>query len=167
MDVAFKVLESIKNGDATDKDKGIAQQKYNAIETNANEFITHFTASKNKLDLEIANLNNKKKETDNKKTLQTEATKEQVAAEEEFRELEETLKDAINEIQEKINENKKDKKSGGGGKRIKYKSTGDEVVILYKNRECRKTIYVKEKTTTKYCKINNKYILLSKLNVID
>jgi hypothetical protein len=59
------------------------------------------------------------------------------------------------------------KKSGGGGKRIKYKSTGNEVVIFHKNRECRKTIYVKEKTTTKYCKINNKYILLSKLNVID
>jgi len=59
------------------------------------------------------------------------------------------------------------KKSGGGGKRIKYKSTGNEVVIFHKNRECRKIIYVKEKTTTKYCKINNKYILLSKLNVID
>jgi hypothetical protein len=167
LDVAFKVLESIKNGYATDKDKGIAQQKYNAIETNANEFITHFTASKNKLDLEIANLNNKKKETDNKKTLETEATKEKEAAETKFRELEETLNNAIKEIQEQINENKKDKKSGGGGKRIKYKSTGNEVVIFHKNRECRKTIYVKEKTATKYCKINNKYILLSKLNVID
>ena len=58
------------------------------------------------------------------------------------------------------------KGSTGGGKRIKYKSTSDEVVIQYKNRESKKTVYVKEKTATKYCKINNKYILLSKLNVI-
>jgi hypothetical protein len=167
LDVAFKVLESIKNGYATDKDKGIAQQKYNAIETNANEFITHFTASKNKLDLEIANLNNKKKETDNKKTLETEATKEKEAAETKFRELEETLNTEISGIQADIDKLKNNKGSIEGGKRIKYKSTGNEVVIFHKNRECRKTIYVKEKTTTKYCKINNKYILLSKLNVID
>jgi hypothetical protein len=154
-----KVLESIKKGDATDKEKEIAQQKYNAIETNANEFITHFTVLKKRLDSEIANLN--------KKTLETEATKEKVAADEEFKALEETLNTEISGIQADIDKLKNNKGSIEGGKRIKYKSTGNEVVIFHKNRECRKTIYVKEKTTTKYCKINNKYILLSKLNVID
>lgn len=156
---ALEVLNNLNDRDASDKEKEIAQQKYNFFEINAKDFITLKTQLKNKLDKDIAILNEKKNTTDNKKRLRAEATKEKEAAEEEFRVLEETLNNAIKEIQ--------DKKSGGGGKRIKYKSTGNEVVIFHKNRECRKTIYVKEKTTTKYCKINNKYILLSKLKVID
>jgi len=123
-----------------------------------------------KMAIEAANkdiTNLEKNPKDNKKRLRAEATKEKEAAEEEFRELEETLNTEISGIQADIDKLKNNKGSIGGGKRIKYKSTGNEVVIFHKNRECRKTIYVKEKTTTKYCKINNKYILLSKLNVID
>ena len=52
---------------------------------------------------------------------------------------------------------------------VKYKSTGQVVYILYKNKNYKRTIYVKDndKKNTRYCKINNKYILLSKLKVIE
>jgi hypothetical protein len=53
-----------------------------------------------------------------------------------------------------------------GGKPAKYKSTGITVFILYKNKKYNRTIYVKDKGKTKYCKIKNEYILLSKLKVI-
>ena len=53
-----------------------------------------------------------------------------------------------------------------GGKPTKYKSTGITVFILYKNKKYNRTIYIKEKGKTKYCKIKNEYILLSKLKVI-
>ncbi len=51
----------------------------------------------------------------------------------------------------------------------KYKSTGQVVYILYKNKNYKRTIYIKDKDkrNTKYCKINNKYILLSKLKVVE
>lgn len=51
----------------------------------------------------------------------------------------------------------------GGRKPTKYKSTGNAVFIMYKKKKYKRTIYVKDKTNTKYCKINNEYILLSKL----
>jgi hypothetical protein len=54
----------------------------------------------------------------------------------------------------------------GGKSAPKYKSTGQVVNIMYKKRKYKRTIFVKEKRKTKYCKINNEYILLSKLNVI-
>ena len=54
----------------------------------------------------------------------------------------------------------------GGGNPTKYKSTGQVVNIMYKKRKYKRTIFVKEKRKTKYCKINNEYILLSKLNVL-
>ena len=54
-----------------------------------------------------------------------------------------------------------------GGKLAKYKSTGNKVYILYKKKKYIKTIYVKENTITKYCKINDKYYLLSKLKIIE
>jgi hypothetical protein len=57
-------------------------------------------------------------------------------------------------------------KEQSGGKPGKYKSTGITVFILYKNKKYNRAIYVKDKGTTKYCKINNKYILLSKLKVV-
>ena len=53
-----------------------------------------------------------------------------------------------------------------GGNPTKYKSTGQVVNIMYKKRKYKRTIFVKEKRKTKYCKINNEYILLSKLNVL-
>ena len=57
--------------------------------------------------------------------------------------------------------------ASGGRKPTKYKSTGQVVYILYKKRKYKRTIYVKDKRKTKYCKINNEYILLSKLKIIE
>jgi hypothetical protein len=53
-----------------------------------------------------------------------------------------------------------------GGNPPKYKSTGNTVFILYKKKKYKRTIYVKDKKKAKYCKINNEYILLSKLKII-
>ena len=58
-------------------------------------------------------------------------------------------------------------KISGGRKPTKYKSTGNAVYIMYKKKKYKRTIYVKDKKKTKYCKINNEYILLSKLKVIE
>jgi len=54
-----------------------------------------------------------------------------------------------------------------GGKRIAasaataYKSNGDKVHLLIDNKRLHRSIYVKGKA--KYCKINNEFVLLSKL----
>jgi hypothetical protein len=69
------------------------------------------------------------------------------------------------EDEKKEDEKKEDKKDGGGNP-TKYKSTGQVVNIMYKKKKYKRTIFVKEKRKTKYCKINNEYILLSKLNVL-
>ena len=42
-----------------------------------------------------------------------------------------------------------------------YKSNGDKVYLLINNKRLHRSIYVKGKA--KYCKINNEFILLSKL----
>lgn len=55
----------------------------------------------------------------------------------------------------------------GGGNPAKYKSTGQVVHIMFQNKKYKRVIYVKEKRNTKYCKMNNEYILLSKLKVIE
>ena len=55
----------------------------------------------------------------------------------------------------------------GGGNPAKYKSTGQVVYIMYKNKKYKRVIYVKDKRNTRYCKINKEYILLSKLKVIQ
>jgi hypothetical protein len=57
--------------------------------------------------------------------------------------------------------------NASGGNPPKYKSTGKAVYILYKKKKYKRTIYVKDKRKTKYCKINNEYILLSKLKVLQ
>jgi len=54
----------------------------------------------------------------------------------------------------------------GGKLPAKYKSLGIAVHILYKKRKYKRTIYVKDKKKTKYCKIDGEYILLSKMKVI-
>ena len=54
-----------------------------------------------------------------------------------------------------------------GGNPAKYKSTGQVVYIMYKNKKYKRVIYVKDKRNTRYCKINKEYILLSKLKVIQ
>ena len=54
-----------------------------------------------------------------------------------------------------------------GGNPTKYKSTGQVVYIMYKNKKYKRVIYVKDKRNTRYCKINKEYILLSKLKVIQ
>jgi hypothetical protein len=56
---------------------------------------------------------------------------------------------------------------GKGGNPAKYKSTGQVVYIMYKNKKYKRVIYVKDKRNTRYCKINKEYILLSKLKVIQ
>ena len=81
-------------------------------------------------------------------------------------------KKLLEEILQKLNEplpappEEPQQPSQDGGKLAKYKSTRDEVYILYKKRRYKKTVYVKENTKTKYCKINNKFFMLSKLKVI-
>ena len=55
----------------------------------------------------------------------------------------------------------------GGNPPTKYKSTGITVYILYEKKKYKRTVYTKDNRKTKYCKINNKYILLSKLNVVE
>jgi hypothetical protein len=52
---------------------------------------------------------------------------------------------------------------GGGRVVVKYKSTGEHVNILYNKRKLKRCVYEKTKGRGEYCKINNKYILLSKL----
>jgi hypothetical protein len=54
-----------------------------------------------------------------------------------------------------------------GGNPVKYKSTGQVVHIIFQNKKYKRVIYVKDKRNTKYCKMNNEYILLSKLKVIE
>ena len=54
----------------------------------------------------------------------------------------------------------------GGNPPPKYKSTGRIVCIMYKKRKYKRTVYVKDKRNTKYCKIDGEYILLSKMKVI-
>ena len=58
-------------------------------------------------------------------------------------------------------------REGKGGNPAKYKSTGQVVYIMYKNKKYKRVIYVKDKRNTRYCKINKEYILLSKLKVIQ
>ena len=57
-------------------------------------------------------------------------------------------------------------KKRGGNPPPKYKSTGRIVCIIYKKRKYKRTVYVKDKRNTKYCKIDGEYILLSKMKVI-
>ena len=168
---SFNSLEKTKEKDKdTDgfkelynKNKPI-KDEYDRIKIDTDAEIEYANKAIAATDKEIADL--KKNPNNNKKKLIKEAKEEKDNAEEEFKELEDTLNTEISGIQAEIDKLKNNKGSTGGGKRIKYKSTSDEVVILYKNRESKKTVYIKEKTATKYCKINNKYILLSKLNVI-
>ena len=165
----YETLENNKDQDGFEtyySTKKAIKDEYDGIKLETETNIDYATKAIAAVDKELADL--KKNPKDNKKRLQKEAQQEKETAEAEFKALEDTLNTEISGIQADIDKLKNNKGSiGGGGKRIKYKSTGNEVVIFHKNRECRKTIYVKEKTTTKYCKINNKYILLSKLNVID
>jgi hypothetical protein len=71
----------------------------------------------------------------------------------------------IGKLKEKLIIIKKTKEQSGG-KPGKYKSTGITVLVLYKNKKYNRAIYVKDKGNTKYCKIKNEYILLSKMKVI-
>jgi hypothetical protein len=95
-------------------------------------------------------------DTDDKKLAKAAAT---VAADYVKNAIDEQRDSAIAKAIEKI-------KSAGGKSAPKYKSTGQVVNIMYKKRKYKRTIFVKEKRKTKYCKINNEYILLSKLNVL-
>jgi len=63
-------------------------------------------------------------------------------------------------------EEDEDEDKSGGRKPTKYISTGITLFIMYKKKKYKRIIYVKEKAKTKYCKINNEYILLSKLKIV-
>lgn len=67
-------------------------------------------------------------------------------------------KDIIEDIYKKIPK----KNNSGGTKTKKYKQTDKKVLIIFKGKKMQRNIYLNNKT--QYCKINNEYILLSKLN---
>jgi hypothetical protein len=69
----------------------------------------------------------------------------------------------IEELEKGINELKIKYIQEGGRVEAKYKSTGEHTHILYNNRKLKRCIYENIKGRGEYCKINNKYILLSKL----
>lgn len=50
-----------------------------------------------------------------------------------------------------------------GGKKTTYRLNGEKVVLLHKNKKVQRSIYVKGKGKTKYCKIDKEYVLLSKI----
>jgi hypothetical protein len=50
---------------------------------------------------------------------------------------------------------------GGKNKKSLYKLTRKKITFLYKNKKIVRNIYLKKKK--EYCKINKKYILLSKM----
>ena len=51
----------------------------------------------------------------------------------------------------------------GGGKKTTYRLNGEKVLLLHKNKKVQRSIYVKDKGKTKYCKIDKEYVLLSKV----
>jgi len=53
--------------------------------------------------------------------------------------------------------------NGGNKKLSTYKLNGEKIALLHNNKKIQRSIYTKEKGKTKYCKINNEFILLSKL----
>ncbi len=53
--------------------------------------------------------------------------------------------------------------TGGNKKSSTYKLNGEKIALLHNNKKIQRSIYTKEKGKTKYCKINNEFILLSKL----
>jgi len=79
----------------------------------------------------------------------------------------EGLEYEIEELKVRIEELKEKYIQGGGRVVVKYKSTGEHVNILYNKRKLKRCVYEKTKGRGKYCKINNKYILLSKLKLVD
>lgn len=50
-----------------------------------------------------------------------------------------------------------------GGKKTTYRLNGEKVLLLHKNKKVQRSIYVKDKGKTKYCKIDKEYVLLSKI----
>ena len=50
-----------------------------------------------------------------------------------------------------------------GGKKTTYRLNGEKVYLLHKNKKVQRSIYVKDKGKTKYCKIDKEYVLLSKV----
>lgn len=53
--------------------------------------------------------------------------------------------------------------SAVGGKKTTYRLNGEKVLLLHKNKKVQRSIYVKDKGKTKYCKIDKEYVLLSKV----
>ena len=72
----------------------------------------------------------------------------------------------LEEAEAELAELQKTAAPSGGKPPAKYKSTGRIVCIMYKKRKYKRTVYVKDKRNTKYCKIDGEYILLSKMKMI-
>ena len=77
-----------------------------------------------------------------------------------------TINGKIHDLYNKMDIDSRRQDDISGGAPTKYKSTGQVVYIVYKNKKYKRTIYTKEKGKTKYCKMNNEYILLSKCKII-
>jgi hypothetical protein len=76
------------------------------------------------------------------------------------------LLQGIGHIRRLLPHSKQAPQSARQGGNPKYKSTRTTVCILYKKRKYKRTVYTKDMKKTKYCKIDGKNILLSKLKVI-
>jgi hypothetical protein len=59
--------------------------------------------------------------------------------------------------------NRANQPSPTGGKKTTYRLNGEKVLLLHKNKKVQRSIYVKDKGKTKYCKIDKEYVLLSKV----
>lgn len=76
---------------------------------------------------------------------------------------------ALSTIKNKANEgfrnffNRQPQQPPTGGKKTTYRLNGEKVLLLHKNKKVQRSIYVKDKGKTKYCKIDKEYVLLSKV----
>ena len=76
---------------------------------------------------------------------------------------------ALSTIKNKANEgfrnffNRQPQQPPTGGKKTTYRLNGEKVYLLHKNKKVQRSIYVKDKGKTKYCKIDKEYVLLSKV----
>ena len=68
-----------------------------------------------------------------------------------------------NNILKRFQTNQQPTQPPTGGKKTTYRLNGEKVVLLHKNKKVQRSIYVKDKGKTKYCKIDKEYVLLSKV----
>jgi hypothetical protein len=128
-----------------------------------NEKINIYNEKVKKVDKEYKTYNDLI-ETINKKII---TLVEAILKKKQIKNFEDDIKESYDIIEKEVAGKIKLSVNLSGGNPPKYKSTGEAVYILYKKKKYKRTIYVKDKRKTKYCKINNEYILLSKLKVLQ